>query len=81
MPYGSIIAIFLVVWWLCLFVILPLGARSQTDAGEVVRGSEPGAPALLRLWPKLMATTVLAAIVTAGLFWVLSNPILREYWR
>jgi predicted secreted protein len=81
MPIGSIIAIYLVTWWLCLFVILPLGARSQTDAGKIVPGSEPGAPALLRLWPKVLGTTVLAGIVTAAIFWGLSNPLLREYWR
>ena len=81
MQIGSIIAIYLVVWWLCLFMILPFGARSQRDAGEVVAGSEPGAPALLRLWPKLLVTTLLAAVLTAGLFWALSNPVLREYWR
>lgn len=81
MPLISVVAIYLVVWWLCLFAVLPIGAHSQHDAGEVHRGSEPGAPALLRLWPKLLATTGVAAIVTALLFWGLSNPALREYWR
>lgn len=80
MQVGSIVAIFLVVWWLCLFVLLPFGARSQSDSGQIVRGSEPGAPALLRLWPTLLATTLLAAVVTAGVFWALASPFLRRYW-
>jgi predicted secreted protein len=77
----SIVAIYFVVWWLCLFVVLPFKVRNQVDEGEWVQGTERGAPALLRLWPKLLITTVLAAVVTALVLWLLSNPVLREYWR
>ena len=44
MPWVSMVAIYLVVWALCLFVVLPFGVRSQHEAGEVVRGSERRAP-------------------------------------
>ena len=81
MQVGSILAVYFVIWWLCLFLILPFGARSQADAGEVFRGSDPGAPGLMRFWPKLIATTVLAAVLLLLLLWGLSNPTLREYWR
>ncbi len=81
MSYLSIVAIYLVVWWLCLFVVLPFRVRNQVDEGEWVHGSERGAPPMLRFLPKLIVTTLLAAVVTALLLWGLSNPILREYWR
>ena len=82
MQVGSIIAIYFVVWWLCFILVLPIGARSQSETGaDMVPGSDPGAPAIFRMWPKLLATTVLAAAMTALLFWGLSNPTLREYWR
>jgi predicted secreted protein len=81
MNYVSMAAIYFVVWWLCLFVVLPFRVRNQVDDGEWVRGSERGAPAIARLWPKLLITTLLAAVVTALLLWGLSNPTLREYWR
>jgi predicted secreted protein len=81
MPILSLIAIYFIVWWLTLFMVLPWGARSQVDDGEVVRGSEPGAPAIARMWPKLLITSVIAAILMALLLWGLSNPFLREYWR
>ena len=80
MTWITIGAIYLVVWALCLFVVLPFGVRSQQEAGEVVKGSEAGAPVMPMLWWKVLATTILAAIVTAFLFWLLSNPVLREYW-
>jgi predicted secreted protein len=81
MPLFSAFAIFFVVWWLCLFVVLPFRVRNQVDDGEWVEGTERGAPAVPRLWPKLLITTALAAVVTGLLLWGLSNPFLREYWR
>lgn len=82
MPIITIVAIYFIVWWICLFLVLPFRVRNQVDAGEHVPGSERGAPAgLFRLWPKLLATTALAAVVTGLLLWGLSNPFLQEYWR
>ena len=81
MAIGSYIAIYFVVWWIVLFVVLPWGAHSQRDAGVVVPGSDPGAPALFRAWPKLIATTIVAALVTGVLFWLLGNPTLQAYLR
>jgi predicted secreted protein len=76
----TIAAIYLIVWFVCLFVVLPFGVRNQVDAGEVVRGSEPGAPVAPKLWRRIALTSVLAGIVTGLLFWGLSNPLLQQYW-
>lgn len=82
MQIGSLIAIYFVIWWLCFIVVLPIGARSQVEAGgEIVRGSDPGAPAVFRMWPRLLATSLLAAAVTALLIWGMSNETLQEYWN
>ncbi|MEO6395647.1 MAG: DUF1467 family protein, partial [Devosia sp.] len=61
----TIAAIYVIVWFVCLFVVLPFGVRNQIDTGEIVRGSEPGAPVAPRLWQRLFYTTLLAAGVTA----------------
>lgn len=60
------IALYFVVWWTVLFAVLPFGIRSQVQAGEVVPGSEPGAPALpvmaaKAIWTSLAATVVFLA--------------------
>lgn len=82
MPIITMFAVFFVVWWLCLFVVLPFKVRNQIDTGSYVQGTERGAPdGIFRLWPKLLITTLLAAVVTGLLLWGLSNPLLREYWR
>ena len=82
MPIITILAIYFIVWWICLFLVLPFRVKNQIDVGEHVPGSERGAPAgVFRFWPKLLATTALAAIVTGLILWGVSNPFLREYWR
>lgn len=80
MSWISYAAVYFVLWWLCLFLVLPFNVRNQHDTGQVTKGTEPGAPALLRLWPKLLVTTVLAAVLLVLLMWGLSNPDLRRYW-
>lgn len=82
MQIGTYIAIYFVAWWLCLFLVLPFKVRNQVDAGEWQQGTERGAPAgIFRFWPKLLITTVLAAVVTALLLWGLNASWLREYWK
>jgi predicted secreted protein len=58
-------AIYFLIWWIVLFAILPFGVRSQTESGEVVAGTDPGAPALPRLVSKLIWTTIVATVVFA----------------
>ena len=62
------IAIFFVIWWICLFVVLPFGVRSQHETDEVTPGTEAGAPVTPHLLRRAAATTVLAAIVFAGVY-------------
>jgi predicted secreted protein len=80
MPLLTALAIYFIVWWLCLFIVLPFRVRNQVDDGEWIHGTERGAPVLVRFWPKLLATTLLAAVVTALVMWGLSSPFLQEYW-
>ncbi len=55
------IALYFVIWWISLFALLPVGVRSQAEAGEVVAGTEPGAPAVPALAEKAIWTSVAAA--------------------
>jgi predicted secreted protein len=57
------LALYFVIWWILLFAVLPFGVRSQAESGEVVRGSEPGAPALPALREKAIWTTLVASVV------------------
>ncbi|HTJ59340.1 MAG TPA: DUF1467 family protein [Devosiaceae bacterium] len=75
------IAIYVVTWSVCLFVVLPWGAHTQSDEGRVVAGSEPGAPVAFRIWKKLLINTILSVFVVALIYWGVSNPVLQRYWQ
>ena len=68
MKIGFAIAVYFVIWWTVLFAILPLGITSQHETGDVVEGTDPGAPVTPRLLRKAIQTTVLASIVFAGFY-------------
>ncbi len=65
MTLTTAIAIYFLIWWIVLFAILPWGVRSQAESGDVVAGSEPGAPVVPRLAVRLLWTTIVATIVFA----------------
>ncbi|HEY0033924.1 MAG TPA: DUF1467 family protein [Devosia sp.] len=81
MPISSIIAVFVVVWWLSFVAVLPIGAQSQSDAGNVAAGTDPGAPVVPRLLRKGLIASGLAVVLTLLLFWGLSNETLHYYWN
>ena len=78
------IAIYFVVWWLVLFVVLPFGVHTQDDAGSVVPGTPGSAPLAHRMLRTALITTAVSALVFAVLYlgitgkWITleSNPIL-----
>ncbi len=64
----SSLAIFFIIWWLVLFVVLPFGVRSQAEAGAVTLGTDRGAPERPRLGRKFAITTLIAAILFAAVY-------------
>ena len=59
---GSI-ALYFIIWWTVLFVVLPFSVKSQHESGEVVAGTEPGAPSAPAMKTRFLWTTVIASIV------------------
>jgi predicted secreted protein len=55
------IAVYLVLWWIVLFAVLPWGVQPVGD--EAPPGAERGAPARPRLALKMAVTTVVAALL------------------
>jgi len=63
-PLPLALAIYTTIWWIVLFVVLPLGVRSAEEAGEErPEGVDPGAPLAPQLAKKAGLTTILSAIV------------------
>jgi len=67
-------AYYVLFWWVCLFATLSIGLRTQDEAGEVVDGTEPSAPAKLRIGRSLMINTVISGVVFGA--WYYATQIL-----
>ena len=68
MQWTSFLAIYLLVWVLSAFVMLPLGIRTHDEMGiEKVPGQADSAPANFRPWRVVLRASILAAVLT-GLF-------------
>jgi predicted secreted protein len=68
MALGSMVAIYFVIWWIGLFAVLPWGVRSQHEDGNVVPGTEPGAPVATRLLRIALVNTVFAGLVFGAFY-------------
>jgi predicted secreted protein len=62
------IAIYVLIWWVVLFAVLPLGVRTQGEDGTVVPGTPESAPTAPRFLRIVLLTTLLASLVF-GAFW------------
>jgi len=61
----SAIVIFIVIWWLTLFIVLPFGVR-RTENPEA--GHDPGAPVRPMMWRKVAVTTAITVVLFAILY-------------
>lgn len=76
MNWFTAFATFLIIWWLSLFIVLPIGVRGQAEEEDIVHGTEPGAPIRSQMGKKFLWTTALSiflfiltyVIVSSGYF-------------
>jgi predicted secreted protein len=61
----SIIAEYFICWWITLFIVLPIGLRTQADENEVVQGTVRSAPARFRFWRIMLLTTAVSTVLYA----------------
>ena len=72
------IVLYTVLWFLALFIILPIGQRSQAEAGEVVPGTPAGAPADPRLKRKAIWATLIAAVLWGICAWIILDGVITR---
>ncbi len=58
--------LFTVIWFLTLFVALPIGVRTQGEAGEVVPGTPESAPVDAKIRRKMLWVTLVAVAIWAA---------------
>ncbi len=82
MSIATALADFFLIWWVTLFAVLPWGVRSQHEGGEIVPGTDPGAPMTVRLGRKLLWTTLVSMAIFAGCYAVYAEHLVRldRFW-
>jgi predicted secreted protein len=71
----SALVLYLVIWFMVLFVVLPLRLETQGERGEVEPGTPESAPANLDMWKKARLVTWVAAIIWALIAAVILSEI------
>ena len=70
MTWLTAVVVYVLVWWVTLFAILPLWV-TPSEPGEI---GDPGAPKRPLLGRKLALTTVVAAVIWVGIYLVVISP-------
>ena len=65
MGITSAIVLFAVIWFLILFIVLPLKLKTQGDLGKVDHGTHAASPENPQMKKRFLVTTVVAFIVWA----------------
>lgn len=67
MTITSVVVLYVVLWFLTLFVALPMRVRSQSEDGSVVPGTPASAPADAMIRTKMKWVTLVATLLWAAL--------------
>ncbi len=77
MFWTSAVVLYMVIWFMTLFVVLPIGYQSQEEEdGEVVPGTPPGAPSTPMLKRKFIWTTIAATLIWGVAYLVVSSGVI-----
>ncbi|MEM1389233.1 MAG: DUF1467 family protein [Pseudomonadota bacterium] len=63
MQITSGLVLFAIIWFMTLFVVLPLKLKTQGDVGEITPGTMAGSPAELNLKRKLWIVTGISVVL------------------
>ena len=63
------IVLYLVIWWLSLFIFLPLGISKQKN---IKLGNDPGAPENPMLEKKIIYTSIFSLIIWLIIYTIIS---------
>ncbi|WP_137178629.1 DUF1467 family protein [Roseomonas sp. AR75] len=81
MDWFTGIIVYLLIWWLTLFAVLPVGTRPVEEA-DPEAGGWRGAPTRPQLLRKAIATTLIAGVLWLGAYALIASDLVsfREGW-
>ncbi len=74
---GSII-VYVMIWWIIFFSILPTGIQSNKETfKEKLEGIDPGAPKNPRMAKKFLITTLITSIIFLVIYYLVKTDLLN----
>ena len=73
----SAIVLFFVIWFMVLFVVLPIGLRTQEDDDDVVPGTHSGSPSNFRVRRTLLIVTVVSVVIFAVIAGIILSGVIK----
>ena len=74
---GSII-VYVIIWWIIFFSLLPVGIQSNKQVfKEKIGGMDPGAPKNPRIGKKFLITTLITTIIFAVIYYLVEIDLLN----
>ena len=78
---GSII-IYVMIWWIVFFSVLPVGIQSNKETfKDNIEGIDPGAPKNPKIGKKFLITTLITTIIFLVIYYLVKFDLLnlREF--
>lgn len=69
------IAVFFIIWWMVIFMVLPWGVR-RVDREKLGKGEDPGAPEKPRMVMKLLITTAISGVIFIFVYLVIVSGVI-----
>jgi predicted secreted protein len=79
MTITAALVLFAVTWFMVFFCVLPLRFKSQADLGQVTPGTPASAPENPMVGKKAKITTVISAVIFAGLYFIITSGLITRH--
>ena len=74
---GSII-IYVMIWWVVFFSVLPIGIQSKKEIfKDRIEGFDPGAPNNPKIGKKFLITTIITSLLFIMIYYLVNNDFLN----
>ena len=74
---GSII-VYVMIWWVVFFSVLPFGIQSNKETFKnSIEGIDPGAPKNPKIAKKFFITTIITSILFIVIYYLVNNDFLN----
>ncbi len=75
MGWVSGIAVYIVIWWLVIFMVLPWGVQ-PIEPGDVEKGHAASAPLRPRMLRKMAITTAISAVLWLIVYAIIQSDLI-----